>query len=337
MEHEVHVPFAVGAVRSALAEPERALRCVPGLTIDAPGGAEATDEATVRGRLRVRAGGLTITYRGTLRLITEQDGFAVEAEGVEARGEGRARLRLTVRPSVADVGSESEGPTALAFTATMSGEGRIEELEEKQLHAAGRRLLDRFATALSDSLAADPPADDNTPVIPGIPAPDSQPQDAGDTTDTGGPEESAPPTAVQDEESGLSVFETEMSPPPPSSDAAERRDPSEGWPRDEDADVAEEPGSASQAEPDPVVLPETTDPAVPAPAGPPAEAAHARRTMIGRSAEEVDHAPPRGRYAPEPPPQSSTSGAALRWAAPAAAVALASAVVISRVIRRRNR
>lgn len=35
---------------------------------------------------------------------------------------------------------------------------------------------------------------------------------------------------------------------------------------------------------------------------PPAEAAHARRTMIGRSAEEVDHAPPRGRYARCPRP-----------------------------------
>ncbi|MGC5343978.1 SRPBCC domain-containing protein [Streptomyces sp. DT171] len=67
---------------------------------------------------------------------------------------------------------------------------------------------------------------------------------------------------------------------------------------------------------------------------PPAEAAHARRTMIGRSAEEVDHAPPRGRYAPLPPPESSTAGIALRWVVPAAALALASAVVVSRVLRR---
>ncbi|WP_435176428.1 CoxG family protein [Actinacidiphila sp. bgisy145] len=68
---------------------------------------------------------------------------------------------------------------------------------------------------------------------------------------------------------------------------------------------------------------------------PPAEAAHARRTMIGRSAEEVDHAPPRGRYAPVPAPDSS-SAATLRWAAPAAAALLASAVVVGRVLRRRR-
>ncbi|WP_307798636.1 hypothetical protein [Streptomyces beijiangensis] len=68
----------------------------------------------------------------------------------------------------------------------------------------------------------------------------------------------------------------------------------------------------------------------------PAEAAHARRTMIGRSAEEVDHAPPRGRYAPVPPPASATASATLRWAAPAAALALASAVVVGRALRRRR-
>ncbi|WP_349017421.1 SRPBCC domain-containing protein [Streptomyces cavernicola] len=69
---------------------------------------------------------------------------------------------------------------------------------------------------------------------------------------------------------------------------------------------------------------------------PPAEAAHARRTMIGRSAEEVDHAPPRGRYAPVPAPQATTAGDTLRWAAPAAALVVASAIVVGRALRRRR-
>jgi hypothetical protein len=58
--------------------------------------------------------------------------------------------------------------------------------------------------------------------------------------------------------------------------------------------------------------------------------------MIGRSAEEVDHAPPRGRYAPVPAPQTVSPGSPLRWAAPAAAVVLASAIVVGRVLRRRR-
>lgn len=67
-----------------------------------------------------------------------------------------------------------------------------------------------------------------------------------------------------------------------------------------------------------------------------AEAAHARRTMIGRSAEEVDHAPPRGRYAPVPAPQTVAGSSTLRWAAPAAALALASAIVVTRALRKRR-
>jgi hypothetical protein len=67
-----------------------------------------------------------------------------------------------------------------------------------------------------------------------------------------------------------------------------------------------------------------------------AEAAHARRTMIGRSAEEVDHAPPRGRYAPVPPPEATAARATLRWAAPAAALALASAIAVTRALRKRR-
>ncbi|MFI8324752.1 SRPBCC family protein [Streptomyces sp. NPDC085529] len=83
------------------------------------------------------------------------------------------------------------------------------------------------------------------------------------------------------------------------------------------------------------VLPEPAPP-VEIPAAPAAEAAHARRTMIGRSAEEVDHAPPRGRYAPVPAPEPSGAGATLRWVAPAAALALASAVLVGRALRRRR-
>ncbi|MEU9452927.1 SRPBCC domain-containing protein [Streptomyces sp. NPDC048277] len=85
------------------------------------------------------------------------------------------------------------------------------------------------------------------------------------------------------------------------------------------------PAPAPEPEPEPEPLPEIF-----------AEAAHARRTMIGRSAEEVDHAPPRGRYAPVPAPQTVAAASALRWAAPAAALALASAIVVTRALRRRR-
>jgi carbon monoxide dehydrogenase subunit G len=131
----------------------------------------------------------------------------------------------------------------------------------------------------------------------------------------------------------------------------------EGEPAERDA-VAE-PESESESEPeaesssvfDTEVPPPALDPLVddepagkefvvgagkPGPEDAMAEAAHARRTMIGRSAEEVDHAPPRGRYAPVPAPEATAARATLRWAAPAAALALASAIALTRALRKRR-
>ncbi|MBO7936357.1 SRPBCC family protein [Streptomyces antibioticus] len=100
-----------------------------------------------------------------------------------------------------------------------------------------------------------------------------------------------------------------------------------------DADEPNELAESADAEADAVEDPEAP---VEPPAEPPAEAAHARRTMIGRSAEEVDHAPPRGRYAPVPAPQTVAQNSTLRWAAPAAALVVASAIVVGRALRRRR-
>ena len=130
----------------------------------------------------------------------------------------------------------------------------------------------------------------------------------------------------------------------PAPPAATEAPPTEEAPSVEKPPAAEEPPSTPEAE-----VPQSSPAPFaegdfeggfedePAPSSEvPAEAAHARRTMIGRSAEEVDHAPPRGRYAPVPAPEATGTGAALRWAAPAAAFLLASAVVVGRALRKRR-
>ncbi|KNB49241.1 SRPBCC family protein [Streptomyces caatingaensis] len=270
MEHEVFVPFPVGDVRRALSDAERVARCVPGLQRDAGGAGDAPGEA-VAGRLRLRIGGSTITYRGTLRVAVRDGAHELTAEGTEARGSATVRLTLLAVPA------EAPGGTRLACTGTVERAGRLAEVDARTAAAAGRRLMDRFATALAGTLAHE--RDE---------LPDADAESAG---------------AEDAEEAGTA----------------------EDVPADDDvvADVVAE------------VVEDVVAEDVPG-GEPPAEAAHARRTMIGRSAEEVDHAPPRGRYAPVPAPETTTGRAALRWAAPAAAVALASAVVVGRVLRRRR-
>ncbi|MFF4603582.1 SRPBCC domain-containing protein [Streptomyces sp. NPDC001339] len=280
MEHEVYVPFPVGTVRQALAEPERVARCVPGVQLDADAAPHCPE-----GRLRLRIGSSTITYRGSLTVSDATDSeVTVEAKGIEARGDGSVALTLTVRLSPAT----APGPgTALVCAGTVHSDGRLAEAPHQSAETAGRRLLDRFAENLADDLRAQPPTTGSTG--------STEPTEPIDLT---APTEPTEPTEP-------AVFGTDV--PSPSLDPLS----------DEDAYGAAAYGGDADGDA-------------------PAEAAHARRTMIGRSAEEVDHAPPRGRYAPVPAPQTASTSAALRWAAPAAAVVLASAVVVGRVLRRRR-
>ncbi|WFB08646.1 carbon monoxide dehydrogenase subunit G [Streptomyces sp. LX-29] len=259
MEHEVFVPYPVGTVRRALSDPARVARSIPGLHRDP----DASADDAIAGRLRIRVGGSTITYRGVLRVAGHEGVFTAEGEGTEARGNGSARISLTIVPKPA------EGGTLLVCSGTAHSEGRLSEAGAESVDAVARRLLDRFGTGLTADLEAHPEA------VAG---------------------ESA------------SLFDADV--PPPSLDprVGEVVEGVDGF------DGFEETGEE-----------------------PPAEAAHARRTMIGRSTEEVDHAPPRGRYAPVPAPEAAPASLALRWAAPAAALVLASAVVVGRRVLRRRR
>ncbi|MGY1436959.1 SRPBCC family protein [Streptomyces reniochalinae] len=352
MEHEVYVPFSVGSVRAALADSARVARCVPGWQPERPADAgSSTGEGAAQrlaGRLKVRIGGSTITYRGSVSLTPHgltgttaaHDGLErleVEGSGGEARGEGTVELALSVEPRVADDG---EG-TALVCVGTVTGTGRLAGIEEKTASSAGVRMLDRFAAALGESIRDEPPPgspeaeaaggapaggevpgggaeedvrpvaggigapDDNERAIPGIPEPEAEPDRASGRTE-GDRASGRTEGDREDEPESTPLFETEI---PPSSLG-----------RDDEDEAARAPGDGAPSDPSALG----------------AEAAHARRTMIGRSAEEVDHAPPRGRYAPVPAPEPNSATETLRWAAPAAAVAVAGAVVIGRVLRRRR-
>ncbi|WP_405796414.1 SRPBCC domain-containing protein [Streptomyces sp. NBC_01506] len=306
MEHEVFIPVPAETLREALRDHARVARCVPGLQQDADESARP-----LSGRLKVRVGGHTITYRGALTLTERSGAFTAKGEGAEVRGTGSAKLRVLIRLT------ETAGGTTVAFTATATSDGRLADIPATTAEAAARRLLDRFAAGLGkpgEGPGADPEADrgasaasaagvagadDDVTASGGTPgADDSEPQDPQD-----------PQTA-----------------PGPAPEAVDPVDPDDLDPDDlAPLDASAGFGVTASGDGDFLV-----------PLDPPAEAAHARRTMIGRSAEEVDHAPPRGRYAPEQVPDSGGAGAALRWVAPAAALAIAGAVVVGRALRRRR-
>ncbi|MFF8291411.1 SRPBCC domain-containing protein [Streptomyces sp. NPDC016309] len=293
MEHEVFVPVDVETLRAVLADPTRVAPCVPGLQQDADASA-----GPLSGRLKVRAGGHSITYRGALHIAAQEDGsYVVEGDGTEVRGTGSAKVALTVRMTPVD------GGTTLRFTGTTRAEGRLTELPDDTALSAAHRLLDRFAESLAATATTTASGVRGASI--GDQDGDDLAQEAGlagrDLTDELDVDDDG---VDQGAESAGSVFDAPV--PPPSLDPL----------ADAEFEVPDIPDGVLS--------------------GAGAEAAHARRTMIGRSAEEVDHAPPRGRYAPTPGPETASTAATLRWLAPAAALALASAVVVGRALRRRK-
>lgn len=288
------VPAAADDLRAVLRDPVRVARCVPGLQQDA-------DDASgpLAGRLKLRVGGHTVTYRGALAVSeTAEDIFRIDGEGTEVRGSGAVKFAVTLQLEPAD------GGTRLRFTAGAGADGRAAAFEPEATVTAVRRLLDRAAVQLTgaarglpDRTAADRDHDRDHDHDHGFGGAEAEAGMLSDEADTDSDTES---DGEADRGFG-SVYEADV--PPPSLDPFL------------DAEFDSEFGDQSR---------------------PPAEAAHARRTMIGRSAEEVDHAPPRGRYAPVPAPDSGASGGNLRWLAPAAALALAGVVVFGRALRRRR-
>ena len=275
MEHEVLVPLAPQAVRRSLRRPELLARCLPGFVLAEEA---APDGVLLSGRLKLRVGNSSITYRGTLRVAPEVPAdtgadtgavlFSVEAEQAVGVGEAVGTVRVTVLPLD---GGEGDERSRILFDCDFAGKGRIEELDPAALALAARRLLDRFCATFVVELDQEAPQEQLFEELDGLP-------DLGDLGDF-------PDLAdLSDLTEGLAEGLTEL----PDIDSP-------------DLFMIEEPVSAGNPQG--------------AGADWPDEPVH-RRSMVGRSAEEVDHAPPRGRYGPALPPRSARSRAAARWGSP---------------------
>ncbi|MFE4666903.1 SRPBCC family protein [Streptomyces sp. NPDC056716] len=143
LHHEFTVPVPVDEAWRALVDIERVAPCVPGATV------EDYDGRTVTGSVRVKAGPVTLTYRGTA-VFEEQDEDAhrmvLAAKGREARGQGTARAVVTA------VVSERGGGTAVAVRTELMVTGRPAQFGRGVLGEIGDRLVGQFATCLAGRL-----------------------------------------------------------------------------------------------------------------------------------------------------------------------------------------
>ena len=148
MDHSFTVPVPPDRAWDVLLDVEKIAPCMPGATVD------EFDGEVVTGRIKVKVGPVSLTYRGTAK-FTERDPDArvivLEASGKETRGAGTASatVRATLEPE-----SGGEGTTASMHT-TMNVTGRPAQFGRGVMIEVGSKLVEQFAQNLRQLIAED--------------------------------------------------------------------------------------------------------------------------------------------------------------------------------------
>jgi carbon monoxide dehydrogenase subunit G len=148
MDHSFSVPVPPDRAWDVLLDVEKIAPCMPGATVD------EFDGEVVTGRIKVKVGPVSLTYRGTAK-FTERDPEArvivLEASGKETRGAGTASA--TVR-AMLEPEPGGEGTTASMHT-TMNVTGRPAQFGRGVMVEVGSKLVEQFAQNLRQLITGD--------------------------------------------------------------------------------------------------------------------------------------------------------------------------------------
>ena len=148
MDQSFTVPVPPAQAWDVLLDVERIAPCMPGATV------EEFDGEVVTGRIKVKVGPVSLTYRGTAK-FTERNPDArvivLEATGKEIRGAGTASA--TVRASLEP---ESSGQaTKASMHTTMNVTGRPAQFGRGVMVEVGGKLIEQFAGNLAQLITGD--------------------------------------------------------------------------------------------------------------------------------------------------------------------------------------
>ena len=145
LEHSFTVPVPPAEAWRVLLDLERVAPCMPGATLESVTGTEFA------GKVKVKVGPITVTYRGTGRFTeTDADGLraTVEAKAKEMRGTGTAAATVQASLTAEGGGTRVDVTTDLAIT------GKPAQFGRGVMADIGSKLIGQFASCLADELAA---------------------------------------------------------------------------------------------------------------------------------------------------------------------------------------
>ncbi|TFV67953.1 hypothetical protein E4P40_23930 [Blastococcus sp. CT_GayMR20] len=139
------IPAPIEEAWQVLLDIERIAPCMPGAKIEASRGAEFD------GSVKVKLGAMTLTYRGTAKIIEQDDAAhraVIEGSAKEARGSGTAKATVVATLQPDGDGTEVEVRTSLHVTGKPAqfGRGVMAEVSE--------RLIGQFAERLREEMVS---------------------------------------------------------------------------------------------------------------------------------------------------------------------------------------
>ena len=146
MDHSFTVPVPPARAWDVLLDVEKIAPCMPGATV------EEFDGEVVTGRIKVKVGPVSLTYKGTAK-FTERNPetrvVVVDAAGKETRGSGTASA--TVRASLTPDASGSG--TEVTMHTTMNVTGRPAQFGRGVMVEVGGKLVEKFADNLAQLIS----------------------------------------------------------------------------------------------------------------------------------------------------------------------------------------
>ena len=146
LDHSFTVPVPPDRAWDVLLDVEKIAPCMPGATV------EEFDGEVVTGRIKVKVGPVSLTYRGTAKFIERDPAgrvVVVEASGKESRGAGTASA--TIRSALEP---ESSGEaTKVTIHTTMNVTGRPAQFGRGVIVEVGGKLVEKFAENLAQLIS----------------------------------------------------------------------------------------------------------------------------------------------------------------------------------------
>lgn len=148
IEERFAVCAPAAAVWAYLIDPRRVVTCLPGAEL-----AEVVDERTFLGKVQIKVGPVTVSYRGRVNLVKVDEAsrrVTMTGEGRETTGAGAAKMSMESR-----LAELPGGETEVVVVSEVDVVGRLVQLGRGMVEQVSHQIFQQFAACVRATLEAE--------------------------------------------------------------------------------------------------------------------------------------------------------------------------------------